>query len=116
MKANTRLKFLLEVRRLHGTRVMLSTLWSGLKNLGGTRLILVALTKPRKIEKALNASQGHDFHFANAEELRILQKVTSNQIDDIDVHRVEQGISQCMVQMDGDKLTGYAWVWNSIIA
>ncbi len=116
MRANKRLQFLLEVKKLHGTRVMLATLWSGLRNLGGTRLILVALTEPRKIEKALNASQGHDFHFASPEELRVLQKDADNQIDDIDVHRVEQGIAQCMVQMDGEKLTGYAWVWNSKIA
>ncbi|MCG7199484.1 hypothetical protein MD273_07085 [Marinobacter pelagius] len=116
MKLAKRLSFLVEVYRLHGFAEMCSVAWSGFLHKGTKRLILVALSRPRPIPKALEASEGHDFHFATPEELRSLMKQPSFEIAPVDIERVEKDVARCLVQMDGDKLTGYAWVWVSKVA
>jgi len=111
-----RIKFLAEVKKFHGLREMLLTLWTGIIHLNSKRFILIALTTPRTMEKALKSSNRHDFHFATPNELQKLKDDGSYEIADIDIYRVKHNISRCMVQMDGDKCTGYAWVWNNTVA
>jgi len=116
MKCLIQFKFLLEVYRLHGVIEMLQVAWSGLINKGGNRLILLALKKPRKIERALQLSKDHDFHFATVEELSAFKGLAEYDIEEFSVDWLRRGIARCLLQMDGDKLTGYAWVWNSKLA
>lgn len=108
--------FLSEAYKLNGLTGFLDTLWNGIRFKNCKRLILVALSKPKPIEKAIIASKNHDFHFATTEELKGMRAIPEYQIADIDIERVEKNISRCLVQWDGDKLTGYAWVWVSKLA
>jgi hypothetical protein len=83
---------------------------------GGSRLVLVALTKPNCIERTSAASKFYDFHFASVVELEALKKYPDYEIDQLDVDRVRNGISRCLVQFDGNQLTGYTWVWLKKLA
>lgn len=78
--------------------------------------ILVALSKPRPVEKAIEASKDHVFKFATADELRALQSDPGHVITDEYVEFVERGSAKCLLQMDGEKLTGYAWIWTHKLA
>ncbi|MGI9611746.1 MAG: hypothetical protein ACR2QO_02465 [Acidimicrobiales bacterium] len=83
---------------------------------GRTRIILIALTEPVPIPRAIEASAGHDFRFADLDEIRELQKDEELQINDTNVEQVERGMTRCLLQMDGEELAGYTWVWTSKLA
>ncbi|MFQ3262075.1 hypothetical protein [Reinekea sp.] len=116
MSLSKKVFFLSEAYKLHGLPGFIRTLAAGIRYKNCKRLILVALSNPRRIEKAITASKNHDFHFATPNELREMKEIDEYQIADIDIERVEKDIARCLVQWDGDKLTGYAWVWVSKLA
>ena len=37
-------------------------------------------------------------------------------INDTNIDQVRRGMTRCLLQMDGDKLAGYTWVWTSKLA
>jgi hypothetical protein len=86
----------------------------------GKKLILFALSDPKPIQKAIDASQKHLFKFATASELKKLCVQLKNDPDNYpsekDFSELSEGRCRCLVQLDGDTLAGYAWVWNSKLA
>lgn len=111
MKIIERIPFLLEALRRNGLKDALQAGWSGLTNLGSTRLILVGLSEPRPLPKALEAAKDHTFKFATIEDLTELTKDPGNNIAATDIERVKKGTARCLLQMDEDSLAGYAWIW-----
>ncbi|ATX76288.1 acyl-CoA N-acyltransferase [Reinekea forsetii] len=45
-----------------------------------------------------------------------MKKKPDYEIAQLDVDRVRMGIARCLVQWDGDQLTGYTWVWLKKLA
>lgn len=110
------LKYILKIYREMGANEAWATLLSGIKHIGSTCHILVALENPQPIEKAFRASEGHEFKFASPDDLRKLKELPEYEISQVDVDRVENKIARCLLHIDGDIVTGYAWVWNSSLA
>jgi hypothetical protein len=116
MSMSVRWAYLKDVHRLHGLREMLVTAWVGGLYKGSKRLMLVSLNNPKPMPKAVEAAKNHRFFFAGPEDLVRFQQNQANQIAEIDIERVKSDIARCLVQLDGDVLTGYAWVWMSKLA
>jgi hypothetical protein len=102
--------------RKHGLREALRIGRDGVRYAGESRKILVVLSEPRPIPRALEAASTHTFKFATAQELEELGRNPAYAITPTDVQRVADGIARCLLQLDGDKLAGYAWIWNSRLA
>ena len=80
---------------------------------GRTRVILIALSDPSPIPKAVEASKDHEFRFATVDEILELQKDPEKDINDTNVDQLRRGMTRCLLQMDGEKLAGYTWVWTN---
>jgi hypothetical protein len=106
----------IEAYRKHGLREALRVGRDRVRYAGTSRKILVVLSEPRPIPKAFEAARDHVFKFATAEELEELGRTPAYGISPADVARVSDGIARCLLQLDGDKLAGYAWIWNSRLA
>jgi hypothetical protein len=106
----------IEALRKHGPREALRVARDAVRYAGQSRKILVVLSEPRPIPKAIEAAETHTFKFASAQELEELGRNPAFQISSVDVQRVADGIARCLLQLDGDKLAGYAWIWNSRLA
>ncbi len=102
--------------RKHGLREALRVGRDGVRYAGESRKILVVLSEPRPIPRAIEAASTHTFKFASAQELLELGRNPAYAITAADVERVAGGIARCLLQLDGDKLAGYAWIWNSRLA
>ncbi len=89
---------------------MLRIMWSGFVNLGHTRVILFALSEPKPVPKAFEAAGNHILKFATPDDIQALMHNPDYEFADVDVERVKMG-GKCLLQMDGDTLVGYAWVW-----
>jgi len=93
---------------------------SYLKARKGKILILFALAKPLPSNRARENAKGHTFKFASLEELEKIRIDLSHDLDNQpsknDIDLVRSGKARCMLQLDGDKLAGYTWVWNSHLA
>ncbi len=105
-----------EAYQAHGLMEMLRVGWQGLRYYGSSRAILFALYEPRPMPAAVTAAKDHQFRFATPEDLEALGKVPAYEIAPIDVERVQKGTARCMLQLDGDRLVGYAWIWTSRLA
>jgi GNAT superfamily N-acetyltransferase len=102
--------------RKHGFREAARIGRDGVRYAGSSRKILVVLSEPKPIPRAIEAASTHTFKFASAQELEELRRTPAYQISAEDVQRVADDIARCLLQLDGDKLAGYAWIWNSRIA
>jgi ribosomal protein S18 acetylase RimI-like enzyme len=102
--------------RKHGLREAVRIGHDGVRYAGETRKILVALSEPRPIPRAIEAAGTHTFKFGSAQELEELGRNPAYSITAADVERVSSGAARCLLQLDGDKLAGYAWIWNSRLA
>lgn len=100
----------------HGLLEATRLLWSGLRLAGTVRLFLFALSQPRPLPEAKEAARGHRFAFATERQLQQLCEQPGSGIEGMDVARVARGTARCLTQWDGERLVGYAWVWNSPIA
>jgi ribosomal protein S18 acetylase RimI-like enzyme len=141
MRANTRFKRLLETFKHDGLSEMLRLGWRGLKHLrlvdtynqhglretlrigrdglrysGESRKILVVLAEPRPLPRAIEAAATHKFTFASTEDLEKLGQNPAYSITPTDVERVSKEVARCLLQLDGETLVGYAWIWNSRLA
>lgn len=83
---------------------------------GRTRIILIALTNPEPIPDTVEASKDHIFRFATVEELLEMQEDPVLDINDTNIDQARRGMTRCLLQLDGDKLAGYTWVWTSKLA
>lgn len=105
-----------ETYHKHGLREALRVGRDGVRYAGESRKILVVLSEPRPIPKAIEAASTHTFTFATAQQLEELARTPDYRITPEDIERVANGIARCLLQLDGDKLAGYAWIWNSRMA
>ena len=116
MDLRAKLRYLTDIFRSHGLREAVRSAWVGLRFRGESRKILFALYAPRPMPDAVEAARNHDFRFATAEEMERLARTPAYEIAPIDIARVRSGIARCMLQMDGDRLVGYAWIWTNRLA
>ena len=112
----TKLNYLFKIYREYGFREFLRIGWLGLWHHGANRLVLLALTKPTYVQRSSADERFYDFHFASVDELMAMKKKPDYEIAQLDVDRVRMGIARCLVQWDGDQLTGYTWVWLKKLA
>lgn len=103
-------------RRSHGWREAGRIAWSGFWHRGGTRLFLVALPQPRPLPAAVEAARGHTFRFANVDDLTRIRRDPAVDVSERDMAQVASGAIRCMLQLDGEQLVGFAWVWGSQLA
>ena len=113
MKLTEPFEFVTGLTRQLGPRETAKYLWARGVKRGRTRVILIALSDPAPIPKAVEASKGHDFRFATFDEIVELQKDPAMDINETNVDQLKRGMTRCLLQMDGDKLAGYTWVWTS---
>jgi hypothetical protein len=99
--------------RAGGLPEMLRTAVRGVAYDGATRMILVALTQPRVLPDAAEAAKTHTLRFATVEDLTPLLEDKSADISPMDIERLRRGTARCMLQLDGPRLVGYSWVWNT---
>lgn len=116
MAFRERLRFLVEAYKQQGLREALRIGIDGLRYSGQSRKILFALSKPRPLPDAIKAAETHEFKFATPEDLTRLSQNPAYSIAPVDIQRVAKGIARCLLQLDGEKLVGYAWIWNSRLA
>lgn len=76
------------------------------------RIFLFILDTPRPSPASIKAAEGHTFRFATIEDIRTLHAEPVWDIRDKDVLAFEKG-DRCLLQLDGDKLVGYAWLASS---
>jgi hypothetical protein len=110
------IEFLTELNHQIGSRETAEYLWARAMRRGRTRVILVALTDPAPIPSAVEASRDHVFRFATADEIRELRQDPALEINETNVDQLERGATRCLLQLDGDNLAGYSWVWTSKLA
>lgn len=67
---------------------------------------------PQAVTRQHQAAEGHTFRFATIEDIRTLHAEPVWDIRDKDVLAFEKG-DRCLLQLDGDKLVGYAWLASS---
>lgn len=79
---------------------------------GYRRFFLFELSIPRPAPESVRAAEGHVFRFATMEDILEYQKDPVWDIAQIDVTAFEKG-DRCLLQLDGDKLVGYAWLASS---
>jgi hypothetical protein len=116
MAIKQKLSFLADTYRDHGFAEMLRAGWDGLRYPGQSRKVLFALYEPRSLPDAVEAAKHHTFKFATAEELLALSRTPAYAIAQLDAERVAKGTARCMLQLDGEKLVGYAWIWSHRLA
>lgn len=116
MAVKKRLDLLKELYHQFGFFVTLDIFFKGIRYMGCNRMILFALTQPKPQKKAIESSRTHTFKFATEEDLKGLSVVEKYNIGEIDVERVRNGTAKCLLQLDGDKLAGYAWIWTHRLA
>jgi GNAT superfamily N-acetyltransferase len=102
--------------RKHGLREAVRVGHDGVRYAGASRKILVVLSEPKPIPRAIEAAATHTFTFATAAQLEELSRTPAYSITPADVQRVADGVARCLLQLDGDKLAGYAWIWNGRLA
>ena len=68
---------------------------------GRTRVILIALSDPSPIPKAVEASKDHEFRFATVDEILELQKDPEKDINDTNVDQLRRGMTRCLLLMEG---------------
>jgi hypothetical protein len=73
------------------------------------RMFLFVLDKPRPSQASIKAAEGHTFRFATLEDLQTLQQEPAWDIQATDITAFEKG-DLCLLQLDGEKLVGYAWL------
>ena len=112
----TKFNYLFTILRDYGLREFLRIGWLGLWHHGTNRLVLLALTKPTYVQRSSAAERFYDFHFASIEELMAMKNNPDYEIAQLDVERVRNGTARCLLQLDGDQLTGYTWVWLNKLA
>jgi hypothetical protein len=96
-----------------GIRELVRTAASGVLYKRATRMILIALTQPRVLPDAAEAARTHTLRFATIDDLLPFLQDESAQISTLDIERLRRGTARCMLQLDGSKLVGYSWVWNT---
>lgn len=116
MKLNEQVAFAKELNGQFGPKETATYLWSRFVNRNRTKVILIALSEPKPIPKAVEASKDHVFRFATVEEVLELQKDPSMEINDDNIDQLRRGMTRCLLQLDGDVLAGYTWVWTSKLA
>ncbi|MEY4760501.1 MAG: hypothetical protein RLZZ200_357 [Pseudomonadota bacterium] len=116
MGIREKLSYLQKIRHDHGVFEALRAGWLGFRYGGSTRMILYALYEPRPMADSITAAQDHVFRFATPEDLARLSTTPSYEIAPIDIERVNQGTARCLLQLDGDNLVGYAWIWTNRLA
>src|SRR5690606_18344614 len=116
MAVKERLELLKEIYSQFGFLVALDIFFKGLRYKGCNRMILYALSKPKPQERAIENSKTHTFKFATVEDLAVLSVVEKYNIGEIDMERVRNGTAKCLLQLDGNKLAGYAWIWTHRLA
>jgi len=104
---------ILKIIRFYGICEMVKIGWY--KYWGKTRLILFALSEPRPIPKAVDAAKNHTFKFATVDDLTELKKDPETDIKQDDIEHIKKGV-RCLLQMDGDVLVGFTWVWCNQLA
>lgn len=76
------------------------------------RMFLFVLDTPRPTLAAVKAAEHHTFRFATLDELKELHKDPAWDIKEKDLEAHAKG-DRCLLQLDGDKLAGYAWLAGS---
>lgn len=87
---------------------MRNFLWPG-KEGKSCRIFLFVLDTPRPSPASIKAAEGHTFRFATLEDLETLYKEPAWDIKDKDIAAYKNG-DLCLLQLDGEKLVGYAWL------
>jgi len=107
----------LEILRRHGVAVFL--VYMARKTVQGLfggdrfkRIFLFELSQPRPAADSIRAAQHHEFRFATADDIAKLKAENKWDISDADVSAFEKG-DRCLLQIDGEKLVGYAWLASS---
>lgn len=79
---------------------------------GYKRIFLFELSEPRPAQKSMDAAKDHVFRFATIEDIEALRIEDKWDISDEDIKAFKKG-DQCLLQIDGDRLVGYAWLASS---
>lgn len=116
MGISARWTYLKNVYRFHGLREMLIIACVAGFYKGSKRMMLVSLNNPKPIPRAVDAAKNHRFFFAEPEDIIRFQSNPDNELTDTHIQRVKNGVSRCLMQLDGDILAGYSWVWTSKLA
>jgi GNAT superfamily N-acetyltransferase len=107
---------LVDTYKKHGPREALRIAWDGMRYSGQSRKILVVLSEPKALPRTIEAAKDHKFVFASQQDLEKLAGTPAYSITPTDIERVSTNTARCLLQLDGDKLAGYAWIWNSRLA
>lgn len=107
---------LIDTYRAHGPREVLRIARARMLYAGQSRKVLVVLSEPKPLPRAIEAAKSHKFIFASPQDLEKLALTPAYAIMPIDIERVADNTARCLLQLDGDKLAGYAWIWNSRLA
>ena len=107
----------LEILRRHGLKVFLQysarktiqSIWG--KN-SYKRIFLFELSTPKPAPDSIEHARNHVFRFATREDLEDLRKDAKWDILDADIAAFKKG-DRCLLQEDGEKLVGYAWLASS---
>jgi hypothetical protein len=97
-------------RRGHGVSAAREVLWGWVRRVD--ELDLLVLDEPRVPPRALAASEGHEFRFATEQDLIDIAKIHPEEAGEQDLEFLAHG-DRCLMQMDGDVLTGFAWIAGS---
>lgn len=116
MRIGNKISFLWTTWRTYGLKEAMRIGWTGFLHHGESRMILITLSDPRPLPDALEAAKTHDFRFATIAELEALCGTPAYGIAAIDIERVRNGTARCLLQLDGPKLAGYAWLWTHRLA
>ncbi len=109
---SVRRDYLRDVARHHGVRAALRVaLWRALHP-RSARLELVALTDPRPLPSAVEAAREHAFRFATEADLLHYGADARANIVASDLEGLRRG-DRCLLQLDGERLVGYAWIAGS---
>jgi len=75
-------------------------------------MFVMVLSTPRPAPEAVRAATGHEFHFADRDEIQRLAGEAGSNLLERDVVSLERG-GRCLVQYEGSALVGYTWVSDS---
>jgi len=73
------------------------------------RIFLFELSEPRPAVKSLEFAKDHVFRFASAEDIERLHNEAKWDISEDDIKAFSNG-DQCLLQVDGEQMVGYAWL------
>ena len=109
-------EYISEHYKARGLKHALTVIYRKIASPNCSHRILFALSKPRPVDLAIESAKDHTFKFAEVDELKKLQANPDYFISDEYVGHVANGSARCLLQLDGEKLAGYAWIWTHKLA